>query len=59
MNCLNAVGYDYPHVAAAKAEYGAPVYDGIVGKILASPWARVLHMDTLEITAGEHNPQGH
>ncbi len=59
MNCLTALGYDYPDVAAAKAEYGEASYDGVVPKILASPWARVLHMDTLEITEGEHNPKGH
>jgi transketolase len=58
LNCLKALGFEYDSVAAAKAEYGPAVYDGVVPKVLAAPWARVLHMDTLEITEGDHN-QGH
>jgi transketolase len=55
LHCLQALGFDYDSVAAAKAEYGAPVYDGVVPHVLGAPWARVLHMDTLEITTGDHN----
>jgi hypothetical protein len=55
LHCLKALGFDYADIAAAKAEYGPPVYDGVVPKVLAAPWARVLHMDTLRITEGDHN----
>jgi transketolase len=55
LHCLKALGFDYASLDEAKTEYGERVYDGVVPKVLAAPWARVLHMDTLRITAGEHN----
>jgi transketolase len=57
LECINALGYPFTSVEEARAEYGEPVYDGVVPKVLGAPWARVLHMDTLHITEGEHNAE--
>lgn len=54
MLCLKQLGYEYPDIAAARAEYGEPVYDGVKPPVMASPWARVVHADTLEITQWDH-----
>jgi transketolase len=58
LHCLKALGFEYESLEQAKAEYGDRAYDGVVPEILAARWARVLHMDTLEITEGDHN-KGH
>jgi transketolase len=61
--CLKALGYEFENLDEIRAEYGAPVYDGVIQQIQASPWARVVHMDSagaggpadLTITADRHN----
>jgi transketolase len=52
---LRELGYEYADLAEARAEYGPAVYDGVAPHVLGAPWARVLHMDTLHITTGDHN----
>lgn len=56
LECLHNLGYSYPDLAAARADYGAAVYDGPQPPGMASAWVRVVHADTLEIT---HGPGGH
>ena len=58
MVCLKALGYGYNSVEEARADYGEIAYDGIDQMIQASPWARVVHMGSLEITEGKHNEHG-
>lgn len=54
---VQELGYDYASLDEARAEYGPPVYDGVKPEVLGAPWARVLHMDTLHITTGDHNAE--
>ena len=61
--CLKALGYEFESLDEVRAEYGPPVYDGVVQQIQASPWSRVVHMDSqgpggpadLKITEKRHN----
>jgi transketolase len=54
---LKELGYEHTTLEEARAEYGEPTYDGVVPHVLGASWARVLHMDTLHITTGDHNAE--
>jgi transketolase len=59
VTCLKGLGYEFENLDEVRAAYGAQVYDGPLPRVQASPWARVLHMDTLDITQWSHNEDSH
>ena len=52
LEILHNLGYGYKDFAEARAEYGEPVYDGTVPPPMSSRWVRVVHADSMKITAG-------
>ena len=52
LEILHNLGYGFKDIAEARAEYGEPVYDGTVPPAMSAPWARVVHAESLKITAG-------